>query len=71
MEAFIDLGQPLLIGTSRKSFIGHVLDVPIENRLEGTAATVALAINSGVDIVRVHDVKEIVKVSKMADAIIR
>ena len=71
LEAFIDLGQPLLIGTSRKSFIGHVLDVPIENRLEGTAATVALAINSGVDIVRVHDVKEMVKVSKMADAIIR
>ena len=71
LEAFIDLGQPLLIGTSRKSFIGHVLDASIENRLEGTAATVALAINSGVDIVRVHDVKEIVKVSKMADAIIR
>ena len=71
LEAFIDLGQPLLIGTSRKSFIGHVLDASIENRLEGTAATVALAINSVVDIVRVHDVKEIVKVSKMADAIIR
>ena len=71
LEAFIDLGQPLLIGTSRKSFIGHVLGASIENRLEGTAATVALAINSGVDIVRVHDVKEIVKVSKMADAIIR
>jgi dihydropteroate synthase len=71
LEEFEDLGHPLLIGTSRKSFIGHVLDVPIGERLEGTAATVALAIRSGVDIVRVHDVKEMVKVSKMADAIIR
>ena len=71
LEEFEDLGQPLLIGTSRKSFIGHVLDVPIGERLEGTAATVALAIRSGVDIVRVHDVKEMVKVSKMTDAIIR
>ena len=71
LEEFEDLGNPLLIGTSRKSFIGHVLDVPIGDRLEGTAATVALGIRSGVDIVRVHDVKEMVKVSKMADAIIR
>ena len=71
LEEFEDLGQPLLIGTSRKSFIGHVLDVPIGDRLEGTAATVALAIRSGVDIVRVHDIKEMVKVSKMTDAIIR
>ncbi len=71
LDEFGDLGHPLLIGTSRKSFIGHVLDVPIRDRLEGTAATVALAIRSGVDIVRVHDVKEMAKVSKMADAIIR
>ncbi|MDC0196984.1 dihydropteroate synthase [bacterium] len=71
LDEFGDLGHPLLIGTSRKSFIGHVLDVPIGDRLEGTAATVALAIRSGVDIVRVHDVKEMAKVSKMADAIIR
>ena len=71
LDEFGDLGHPLLIGTSRKSFIGHVLDVPIGDRLEGTAATVALAIRAGVDIVRVHDVKEMAKVSKMADAIIR
>ena len=71
LNEFGDLGQPLLIGTSRKSFIGHVLNRPIEDRLEGTAATVALAIQSGVDIVRVHDVAEMVKVSKMADAITR
>ena len=58
LNEFQCLGQPLLIGTSRKSFIGHILDAPIEYRLEGTAATVALAIQSGVDIVRVHDVKE-------------
>ena len=71
LNEFQCLGQPLLIGTSRKSFIGHILDVPIEDRLEGTAATVALAIQSGVDIVRVHDVKEMVKISRMTDAIIR
>ena len=71
LDEFGDLRHPLLIGTSRKSFIGHVLDVPIGDRLEGTAATVALAIRAGVDIVRVHDVKEMAKVSKMADAIIR
>ena len=71
LNQFQGLGHPLLIGTSRKSFIGHVLDASIEDRLEGTAATVALAIQSGVDIVRVHDVKEMVKISRMADAIIR
>ena len=71
LEAFIDLGQPLLIGTSRKSFIGNVLNASIQDRLEGTSATVALAISSGADIIRVHDVKEMVKVAKMADAIIR
>ena len=71
LNQFQGLGHPLLIGTSRKSFIGHVLDASIEDRLEGTAATVALAIQSGVDIVRVHDVKEMVKISRMTDAIIR
>jgi dihydropteroate synthase len=71
LSEFDDLGQPLLIGTSRKSFIGHVLNKPIEDRIEGTAATVALAIKAGVDVVRVHDVEEMVKVSLMADAITR
>lgn len=65
------LGRPLLVGTSRKSTIGVVLGLPVEERLEGTAATVALAIASGADIVRVHDVKEMARVARMADAVVR
>src|SRR5450759_1954780 len=65
------LGRPVLIGTSRKSTIGNVLGLPVEDRLEGTAATVAIAIANGADIVRVHDVKEMTRVAKMADAIMR
>jgi dihydropteroate synthase len=65
------LGRPVLIGTSRKSTIGNVLGLPVEDRLEGTAATVAIAIANGADIVRVHDVKEMARVAKMADAITR
>jgi dihydropteroate synthase len=63
------LGFPLLIGPSRKSFIGKTLDLPAGERLEGTAAAVALSIAGGADIVRVHDVKAMVRVAKMADAI--
>jgi dihydropteroate synthase len=65
------LGRPLLVGTSRKSTIGVVLGLPVEDRLEGTAATVALAIANGADIVRVHDVKEMSRVARMADAVVR
>ena len=66
------LGRPLLIGTSRKSTIGKVLGgLPVEERLEGTAATVAIAIANGADIVRVHDVKEMARVARMTDAIVR
>jgi dihydropteroate synthase len=65
------LGRPMLVGTSRKSTIGTVLGLPVEERLEGTAATVALAIAGGADIVRVHDVKEMVRVARMADAVVR
>jgi dihydropteroate synthase len=64
-------GRPLLAGTSRKSHIGLVLGTPVEDRLEGTAATVALAIANGADIVRVHDVKQMARVAKMADAVVR
>jgi len=65
-------GQPVLIGTSRKSTIGKVLGgLPPEERVEGTAATVAIAIMNGADIVRVHDVKEMARVAKMTDAIVR
>jgi dihydropteroate synthase len=65
------LGRPILIGTSRKSTIGKVLDLPVEERLEGTAATVAIAIANGADIVRVHDVEAMVRVARMSDAIVR
>ena len=65
------LQLPVLIGTSRKSFIGEVLDLPVEDRLEGTAATVALSVAYGADIVRVHDVPEMVRVARMADAVVR
>jgi dihydropteroate synthase len=64
------LGFPLLIGPSRKSFIGKTLDLPADQRLEGTAAAVALSIAGGADIIRVHDVKAMVRVARMADAIL-
>lgn len=63
--------HPLLVGTSRKSFIGATTGEPVEDRRFGTAATVALAVQAGADIVRVHDVKEMVRVVKMSDAIVR
>jgi dihydropteroate synthase len=65
------LGCPILVGTSRKSTIGLVLDLPVDQRVEGTAATVALSIAKGADLVRVHDVREMVRVCRMSDAIIR
>ncbi len=63
------LGHPVLIGPSRKSFIGRVLDVPEGERLEGTAAAVALSVANGAAVVRVHDVKEMVRVARLADAL--
>ncbi len=71
LREFQALGYPILVGTSRKSTIGLVLGLPVDQRLEGTAATVALAIANGADIVRVHDVKEMVRVARMSDAIVR
>ena len=65
------LGLPLLVGTSRKSTIGSVLDRPESKRVWGTAATVAVAIANGADIVRVHDVAEMAQVARMTDAIVR
>jgi len=65
------LGQPILLGSSRKSLIGLVLDLPTDQRLEGTAATLAIGIANGADIVRVHDVKQMVRICRMSDAIIR
>ena len=65
------LGYPILLGPSRKSFIGYTLDLPPEERLEGTAAAVAIGIDRGADIVRVHDVAPMVRVARMTDAIVR
>ncbi len=79
LDEFKALGYPLLVGASRKSTIGLVLDLPADQRMvgwagglvEGTAATVALSIAGGADIVRVHDVKEMVRVCRMSDAVLR
>jgi dihydropteroate synthase len=65
------LGYPILLGPSRKSFIGYTLDAEPQKRLEGTAAAIAIGIARGVDIIRVHDVEVMVKIARMADAIVR
>ena len=65
------LGRPILIGPSRKSFIGMVLDLPAGERMEGTAAAIAIGISKGADIVRVHDVQQMVRVCRLSDAIVR
>ena len=71
LGALAILGRPLLLGTSRKSTLGKLLDLPPDQRVEATAATTALGIAAGVDIVRVHDVRENVRTARVADAIIR
>jgi len=65
------LGYPVLLGPSRKSFIGFTLDLPPDQRIEGTAATVSVGITRGTDIIRVHDVEYMARVAKMTDAIVR
>ncbi len=65
------LGYPVLLGPSRKSFIGFTLDLPADERVEGTAAAIAVGITRGADIIRVHDVKEMSRVAKMTDALVR
>jgi dihydropteroate synthase len=65
------LGRPIVLGTSRKSTLGKVLDLPPGERLEATLATTALAAAAGVDIVRVHDVRPNVRVARMTDAVVR
>jgi dihydropteroate synthase len=62
-----ELGHPILVGTSRKSFIGKLLDLPVNDRLEGTAATVVAAVLRGADIVRVHDVLPMTRAVRVAD----
>lgn len=68
IDQFLDLGYPVLIGPSRKSFIGTLLDLPVSERLEGTSAAVATSIIGGASIVRVHDVKEMKRVAVVTDA---
>lgn len=65
------LGYPVLLGPSRKSFIGYTLDLPPEDRVEGTAAAVSVGITRGADIIRVHDVREMIRTARMTDAIVR
>jgi len=65
------LGKPILAGTSRKSFIGRLLDVPVEERLHGTTASVAAAILRGAHVVRVHDVPQMIQVARLIDAILK
>jgi dihydropteroate synthase len=71
LDVLTRLGRPILLGTSRKSTIGKVLDLPADQRLEGTLATTALAVAAGADIVRVHDVAANVRAARMSDAIVR
>ena len=71
LDVFSTLGRPVLLGTSRKSTLGRILDLPVEERLEATLATTALGIAAGVDIVRVHDVRANVRVARVSDAIVR
>lgn len=66
-----ELGYPVLLGPSRKSFIGYTLDLPPDDRIEGTAAAVAVGIVRGADIIRVHDVPEMIRVIRMTDALVR
>lgn len=70
LDAFVKLGYPVLLGTSRKSFIGHVLDLPPIERVEGTGATICLGIEKGCQIIRIHDVLEMSRMAKMMDAML-
>jgi len=67
LDELQELGLPVLIGTSRKSFIGKLLDLPVTDRMEGTAATVTASVLRGADVVRVHDVQAMTRVVRVAD----
>ncbi|MBN1220000.1 MAG: dihydropteroate synthase [Anaerolineae bacterium] len=71
LDKLTSLGYPILLGTSNKSMIGYTLDLPPDERVEGTAATVAIGIDRGADIIRVHQVREMSRVARMTDAIVR
>ena len=71
LHEYKTIGVPMMVGTSRKSTIGEILKLPVDDRIEGTAATVSVAITRGADMVRVHDVPEMYRITKMTDAIVR
>ena len=71
LEMFVELGKPILIGVSRKSFIGNILNLPPEERLEGSLAASVIGVTKGVSIVRTHDVKETRNAIKITEAIIK
>ena len=71
LDEIRSLGYPVLLGPSRKSFIGYTLDLPADQRVEGTAASVSIGIARGADIIRVHDIKEMTRIARMTDAIVR
>ena len=71
LDELKELGYPILVGPSRKSFVGYTLDLPASERLEGTLAAVTLCIQKGADIVRVHDVLEVKRATTLADAVVR
>ena len=70
LPQLVDMGYPVLLATSRKSLIGNVLKLPVEERLEGTAATISFGIDKGVHLVRVHDVKEMTRTTRMMDILV-
>lgn len=70
LDKLVSLGYPVLLGTSKKSMIGNVLDLPVTERTEGTGATVCFGIQQGCQIVRIHDVKEMARTAKMMDALL-
>ena len=71
LDYFKEMGYPILLGPSRKSFIGYTLDLPPDQRVEGTAAAIAIGIDRGANIIRVHDVRQMVRVARMTDAIVK
>ena len=71
LDKFTSLGKPILLGLSRKSFIGKVLDLPLDQRLEGSLAALAVAVLNGAKLLRVHDIKESKRAAQMADAILK
>ena len=71
LNELAELGYPILVGPSRKSFLGYTLNLPLDDRVEGTAAAVTLCIDRGADIVRVHDVAQMARVARIADAMVR